>query len=59
MGFWKKRVKQAASMGLALLMTASALPTTAFAADSDGTTTGTGSTLADVTAKYIDAENRK
>lgn len=59
MGFWKKRVKQAASMGLALLMTASALPTTAFAADSDGTTTGTGSTLADVTAKYIDAENGK
>ena len=59
MGFWKKRVKRAASMGLALLMAASALPTTAFAADSDGTTTGTGSTLADVTAKYIDAENGK
>ena len=59
MGFWKKRVKRAASMGLALLMAASALPATAFAADSGGTTGGTGSTLADVTAKYIDAENDK
>ena len=59
MGFWNKRVKRAVSMGLALLMAASVLPTTAFAADSDGTTTGTGSTLADVTAKYIDAENGK
>ena len=59
MGFWKKRVKRAASMGLALLIATSALPATAFAADSGGTTTGTGSTLADVTAKYIDAENGK
>ena len=38
-------------MGLALLMAASALPATAFAA-SDST-----STLDEVTAKYIDAEN--
>lgn len=51
MGFWKKRVKRAASMSLALLLSASALPATAFAA-SDST-----STLAEVTAKFIDAEN--
>ena len=53
MGFWKKRVKRAASMSLALLLSASALPATAFAA-SDST-----STLAEVTAKFIDAENGK
>lgn len=53
MGFWKKRVKRAASMGLALLLVASVLPATAFAA-SDST-----STLSEVTAKYIDAENGK
>ncbi len=53
MGFWKKRVKRAASMSLALLLSASALPATAFAA-SDST-----STLAEVTAKFIDAENSK
>ena len=52
-------LKRVTSLGLALLMAASTLPATAFAADSNGTTTGTGSTLADVTAKYIDAENGK
>lgn len=51
MGFWKKRVKRAASMGLALLLSASALPATAFAASE--------STLAEVTAKFLDAENGK
>ena len=55
----RNRLKRATSLGLALLMAASTLPATAFAADSDGPTTGTGSTLADVTAKYIDAENGK
>ena len=52
-------LKRLTSIGLALLIATSALPATAFAADSGGTTTGTGSTLADVTAKYIDAENGK
>lgn len=53
MGFLKKRLKRVTSMGLALLLSASALPSTAFAA-SDST-----STLSEVTAKYIDAENGK
>ena len=53
MDFLKKRLKRVTSMGLALLLSASALPVTAFAA-SDST-----STLAEVTAKYIDAENGK
>lgn len=53
MGFLKKRFKRVTSMGLALLMAASALPATAFAV-SDST-----STLAEVTAKFIDAENGK
>lgn len=53
MDFLKKRLKRLTSMGLALLLSASAFPATAFAA-SDST-----STLAEVTAKYIDAENGK
>lgn len=53
MDFLKKRLKRLTSMGLALLLSASASPATAFAA-SDST-----STLAEVTAKYIDAENGK
>ena len=51
MGFLKKRFKRVTSMGLALLLSASALPSTAFASSD--------STLAEVTAKYIDAENGK
>ena len=53
MGFLKKRFKRVTSMGLALLLSASALPITAFAASDNS------STLAEVTAKYIDAENGK
>lgn len=53
MDFLKKRLKRLTSMGLALLLSASAFPATAFAA-SDST-----STLVEVTAKYIDAENGK
>lgn len=49
----KQYAKRILSAGLALLLSASALPVSAFAA-SDST-----STLADVTAKYIDAENGK
>ncbi len=49
----KQYAKRILSAGLALLMSASTLPATAFAA-SDST-----STLAKVTAKYIDAENGK
>ena len=49
----KQYAKRVLSAGLALLLSASALPVSAFAA-SDST-----STLADVTAKYIDAENGK
>ena len=49
MGF----LKQVTSAGLALLLSVSAFPVTAFAA-SDSI-----STLAEVTAKYIDAENGK
>ena len=51
MDFLKKRLKRATSMGLALLLSASALPVTAFAASD--------STLAEVTVKFIDAENGK
>ena len=46
-------LKRLTSMALALLMAASALPSTAFAASDNG------STLAEVTAKFIDAENGK
>ena len=53
MDFLKKRLKRVTSMGLALLLSSSAFPVTAFAA-SDST-----STLSEVTAKYIDAENGK
>ena len=53
MDFLRRRLKRITSMGLALLLSASALPSTAFAA------TDNGSTLAEVTAKYIDAENGK
>lgn len=49
MGF----LKQVTSAGLALLLSVSAFPVTAFAASDNG------STLAEVTAKYIDAENGK
>ena len=49
----KQYAKRILSAGLALLMAASALPVTAFAASDNG------STLAEVTAKYIDAENGK
>ena len=49
----KQYAKRVLSAGLALLLSASALPSTAFAA-SDST-----STLSEVTAKYIDAENGK
>ena len=51
MGFLKKRFKRVTSMGLALLLSTSAFPVTAFAASD--------STLAQITAKYIDAENGK
>ncbi len=47
----KQYAKRILSAGLALLMAASALPVTAFAASD--------STLAKITAKYIDAENGK
>ena len=53
MDFLKKQLKRLTSMGLALLMAASALPVTAFAASESI------STLAEVKAKYIDAENGK
>ena len=49
MGFQKKRFKRVTSIGLALLLSTSAFPVTAFAASD--------STLAKITAKYIDAEN--
>ena len=49
----KQYAKRMLSAGLALLLSVSALPVTAFAA-SDST-----STLAEVTAKFIDAENGK
>ena len=49
----KQYAKRVLSAGLALLLSASAFPVTAFAA-SDST-----STLAEVTAKFIDAENGK
>ena len=51
MAFLKKRFKRVTAMGLALLMAASTLPGTAFAASE--------STLAEVTAKFLDAENGK
>ena len=47
----KQYAKRVLSAGLALLLSASALPVTAFAASD--------STLAEVTAKFIDAENGK
>ena len=49
----RKNLKRLTSMALALILSASAFPVTAFAA-SDST-----STLAEVTAKFIDAENGK
>ena len=49
----RKKLKRLTSMALAFILSASALPSTAFAA-SDST-----STLSEVTAKYIDAENGK
>lgn len=49
----KQYAKRMLSAGLALLLSASAFPVTAFAASDNG------STLAEVTAKYIDAENGK
>ena len=49
MGFLKKRLKRITSMGLALLLSSSAFPVTAFAASDNG----------EVTAKYIDAETGK
>ena len=49
----KQYAKRILCAGLALLLSTSALPATAFAASDNG------STLADVTAKYIDAENGK
>ena len=51
MGFLKNRFKRVTSMGLALLLSTSAFPVTAFAASD--------SALAQITAKYIDAENGK
>ena len=51
MAFLKKRFKRVTSMGLALLLAVSAFPSTAFAASE--------STLAEVTAKFLDAENGK
>ena len=49
----KQYAKRILSTGLALLLSASAFPVTAFAASDNG------STLVEVTAKYIDAENGK
>ena len=49
----RKNLKRLTSMALALILSASAFPVTAFGA-SDST-----STLAEVTAKFIDAENGK
>ena len=51
MAFLKKRFKRVTSMGLALLLAVSAFPFAAFAASE--------STLAEVTAKFLDAENGK
>lgn len=51
MAFLKKRFKRVTSMGLALLLAVSAFPSVAFAASE--------STLAEVTAKFLDAENGK
>ena len=51
MAFLKKRFKRVTSMGLALLLAVSAFPSTAFAVSE--------STLAEVTAKFLDAENGK
>ena len=51
MAFLKKSFKRVTALGLALLMAASTLPGTAFAASE--------STLAEVTAKFLDAENGK
>ena len=51
MTFLKKRFKRVTSMGLALLLSVSAFPSAAFAASE--------STLAEVTAKFLDAENGK
>ena len=55
----KRYAKRMLSAALSLLMVSSAVPSTAFAASEPAGNTGTGSTLADVTAKYIDAENGK
>ena len=49
----RKKLKRLTSMALAFILSVSAFPATAFAA-LDST-----STLAEVTAKYIDAENGK
>lgn len=51
MAFLKKRFKRVTSMGLALLLAVSAFPSAAFAASE--------STLAEVTAEFLDAENGK
>ena len=51
MAFLKKRFKRVTSMGLALLLAVSAFPSAAFAASE--------STLAEVTVKFLDAENGK
>ena len=51
MAFLKKRFRRVTSMGLALLLAVSAFPSAAFAASE--------STLAEVTAKFLDAENGK
>ena len=51
MAFLKKRFKRVTSMGLALLLVVSVFPSAAFAASE--------STLAEVTAKFLDAENGK
>lgn len=51
MAFLKERFKRVTSMGLALLLAVSAFPSAAFAASE--------STLAEVTAKFLDAENGK
>lgn len=53
MAFLKKHLKRAISMWLALLFSVPALPATAFAAQDNA------STLAEVTAKFLDAENGK
>ena len=49
----RKKLKRLTSMALAFILSASALPATAFAASDSA------STLAEVTAKFIDAENGK